>query len=168
LTTFPVSDMIKIHGGEKGGRKCSFERMRKCAMMKRFELIEHTADLGLKAYGKNLSEAFANAAYGMFSIIAELDKVKEVESRRIEIKEDDAESLLFEWLNSLLYYFDVETLIFKRFDILEFGEGNLKADCYGEKYDSKRHRLKIGVKSATYHMLEVDRKNNRVQVIFDV
>jgi SHS2 domain-containing protein len=136
--------------------------------MKRFELIEHTADMGLAAYGKTLAEAFANAAYGMFSIIAELDAVKEVESRRIEIKEDDAESLLFEWLNSLLYYFDVEMLLFKRYDIIEFGEGRLAAVCYGEKYDASRHQLKTGVKSATFHMLEVDRAKNRVQVIFDV
>jgi SHS2 domain-containing protein len=142
--------------------------MRNCAIMKRFEFIEHTADLGLAAYGKNLAGAFANAAYGMFSIIAELDAVKEVESRRIEIKEDDAESLLFEWLNSLLYYFDVETLLFKRFDITDFGEKHLVAECWGEAYDSARHRLKTGVKSATYHMLEVDRKKNQVQVIFDV
>jgi SHS2 domain-containing protein len=136
--------------------------------MKRFELIEHTADMGLAAYGNTLAGAFANAAYGMFSIIADLDKVKEVESRRVEIEEEDMESLLFEWLNGLLYYFDVETLIFKRFDMIEFGEGRLKAECYGEKYDASRHRLNTGIKSATYHMLEVDREKNRVQVIFDV
>ena len=136
--------------------------------MKRFELIEHTADMGLAAYGKDLPEAFANAAFGMFSIIAGLDGVKEVESRRVEIKEDDAEALLFEWLNSLLYYFDVEMLLFRRFDIMEFGNNHLAAVCYGEKYDPSRHRLKTGVKSATYHMLEVDRTKNRVQVIFDV
>ena len=136
--------------------------------MKRFELIEHTADMGLAAYGKDLAEAFANAAYGMFSIIAELDNVREIESRRIEIKEDDGESVLFEWLNTLLYYFDVETLIFKKFNIIEFGEGNLKADCYGEKYDTKRHHLKTGIKSATYYMMKVDREKKRVQVIFDV
>jgi SHS2 domain-containing protein len=136
--------------------------------MKRFELIEHTADMGLAAYGKDLPEAFANAAYGMFFIIAELDDVKEVASRRVEINEEDAASLLFEWLNSLLYYFDVETLLFKRFEILEFGEGHLVAQCFGEKYDSSRHRLKTAVKSATYCMLEVDKEKNRVQVIFDV
>jgi len=136
--------------------------------MKRFELIEHTADMGLKACGKTLAEAFANAAYGMFSIIAELDGVRETESRRVEVNEDDAESLLFEWLNSLLYYFDVEGLIFKRFDIAEFGEKHPAADCWGEKYDASRHRLKLGVKSATYHMLEVNKEKNRVQVIFDV
>jgi len=124
--------------------------------------------MGLAAYGKDLPEAFANAAYGMFSIIAELEGVKEVESRRVEINEDDTECLLFEWLNSLLYYFDVEMLLFKRFDIIEFGDNHLVAQCFGEKYDPSRHSLKTGVKSATYHLLEVDKKNNRIQVIFDV
>ena len=136
--------------------------------MKRFELIEHTADLGLAAYGRNLAEAFTSAAYGMFSIIAELDAVKEKLSRRIEVDGDDVESLLFEWLNSLLYYLDVETILFKRFDIMEFEQGRLVAECYGEKYDPSRHQMKTGVKSATYHLLEVDRDKNRVQVIFDV
>jgi SHS2 domain-containing protein len=136
--------------------------------MKRFELIEHTADMGLAAYGRDLPEAFANAAYGMFSIIAELKDVKETESRRVEINEDDAATLLFEWLNSLLYYFDVETLIFKRFDIAEFSEKHLVAQCWGEKYDPARHIIKTAVKSATFHMLKVDREMNRVQVIFDV
>ena len=43
--------------------------------MRRFQLIEHTADTGLVAHGESLAEAFANAAYGLFSIIAELDKL---------------------------------------------------------------------------------------------
>jgi SHS2 domain-containing protein len=137
-------------------------------MMKRYELIEHTADIGLVAYGKTLSEAFANAAYGMFSIIAELDNVQEVESRRVDISENDLEGLLFEWLNSLIYLFDVEMLIFKRFDIMELDGSRLKAVCCGEKYDPSRHRLKTGIKSATYHMLEVDRERNQVQVILDI
>ena len=136
--------------------------------MKRFEFIEHTADVGLIAYGKTLAEAFANAAYGMFSIITEPDAVREVESRRVEVSEMDMEAMLFEWLNSLIYYFDVETLLFRSFDIVEFKEGHLRAICRGEKYDPSRHHLKTGVKSATYHLLEVDREKNQVQVIFDI
>ena len=136
--------------------------------MKKFRLIEHTADVGLVAYGETLAEAFANAAYGMFSIIAELDGVQETESRRVEIMEDDLEGLLFEWLNSLIYFFDVEMLLFKRFDIMDLDGCCLKAVCHGEKYDPYRHHLKTGVKSATYHMLKVDREKNQVQVIFDV
>ena len=136
--------------------------------MKRFQLIEHTADVGLIAYGSNLAGAYANAAYGLFSIITELKQVREIESRRLEISEGDAEALLFEWLNSLIYLFDVEMLLFKRFDIIEFDGCRLKALCRGEKYDPSRHHLKTGVKSATYHMLKVDEKKNQVQVIFDI
>lgn len=136
--------------------------------MRRFRLIEHTADTGLVAYGHSLAEAFANAAYGLFSIIAELRKVREVESLPVAVSAEDAESLLFEWLNNLIYVFDVEHLLCKRFDITEFTQHSLKAVCWGERYDPSRHRLKIGVKSATYHMLEVDGEKNRVQVIFDV
>ena len=136
--------------------------------MKRFQLIEHTADTGLVAYGSSLAEAFANAAYGLFSIITELNKVREVESRSVAVSTGDAESLLFEWLNHLIYVFDVEHLLFKRFDITEITEHNLKATCWGEKYNPSRHHLKLGVKSTTYHMLKVDREKNRVQVIFDV
>jgi len=136
--------------------------------VKRFQFIEHTADIGLIAYGGNLAEAFANAAFGLFSIIAELKPVKETESREIELSEDDPEALLFEWLNSLIYLFDVEMLLFKRFDIIDLDGYKLKAICYGEKYDPSRHRIKTGVKSATYHMLKVDREKNEVQVIFDI
>jgi len=136
--------------------------------MKKFELIEHTADVGLIAYGETLAEAFANAGCGLFSIIAELDAVRETESRRVEITEDDMEALLFEWLNRLIYFFDVEMLLFRRFDVVEFKESRLLAICHGEKYDPSRHHLKTGVKSATYHMLEVDRERHQVQVIFDI
>jgi SHS2 domain-containing protein len=136
--------------------------------MKRIELIEHTADTGLIAYGKSISEAFANAAYGMFSIMTDLETVRDIESRRVEVTADDVDGLLFEWLNSLLYYFDVEGLLFKRFSIVEFSDNRLIADCYGEKFDKERQTIKIGVKSATYHTLEVDKEKNRVRVIFDI
>lgn len=135
---------------------------------KRFQLIEHTADVGLVAYGETLAKAFANAAYGLFSIIAELKTVKETETRQLELSEEDAEALLFEWLNSLIYLFDVEMILFKRFEITDFDGCRLRAVCYGEKYDPSRHQLKTGVKAATYHMLKVDGEKNQVQVIFDI
>ena len=136
--------------------------------MKRFRLIEHTADTGLIAYGTNLAEAFASAAYGLFSIITELNRVREAQSRPLTVSAGDIEGLLFNWMNDLIYVFEVEYLLFKRFDITEFSEHNLKATCWGERYDPSRHQLKLGVKSATYYMLEVDAEKNRVQVIFDV
>jgi len=137
-------------------------------LVRRFRLIEHTADMGLVAYGKSLAEAFANAAYGLFSLIVEPNKVKEKESRKVTVQAQDAESLLFNWINELIYIFEVERLLFRSFDITEFTGQSLEATCWGEKYDPSRHQLKTGVKSATYHMLKVDGEKNRVQVIFDV
>ena len=124
--------------------------------------------MGLVAYGKSLDEAFANVAYGLFSLIVEPNKVKEKESRKVTVQAQDAESLLFNWINELIYIFEVERLLFKSFDITEFTGQSLEATCWGEKYDPSRHQLKTGVKSATYHMLKVDGEKNRVQVIFDV
>jgi len=124
--------------------------------------------MGLVAYGKSLAEAFANAAYGLFSLIVEPNKVKEKESRKVTVQAQDAGSLLFNWINELIYIFEVERLLFKSFDITEFTGQSLEATCWGEKYDPSRHQLKTGVKSATYHMLKVDGEKNRVQVIFDV
>jgi SHS2 domain-containing protein len=134
-----------------------------------FEIIEHTADAGIRAYGTDLQEAFANAARGLFSLITELDNIREVEYRDIKLNAPDQESLLVEWLNELIYLFDAENMIFARFDIAQLSETRLRARVYGEKVDSSRHRLKMGVKAATYHMLNIDESNGwQVQVLFDI
>ena len=137
--------------------------------MIRFEVIDHTADVGIVAYGKDLKEAFANAAFGMFSLIANLEKVRGSISREIDVQSTDQEALLVDWLNELLYLFDVEHIIFKRFEITALSQKKLKAKVYGEKIDTSRHQLKTAVKAATYHMLKIEKnKGVRVQFILDI
>jgi len=138
--------------------------------MKKFDVVEHTADTGIIAYGTDMPEAFANAAYGMFSLMADLRQVREETSRYVEAEAGDKESLVVSWLNELLYLFDVERIIFKRFEILELTDTRLKADAYGEKADPSRHKLRGGVKAATYHTLKVAERGDRcsIRVIFDV
>jgi len=138
-------------------------------MAKDFEIVNHTADVGIIADGADIRQAFANAARGLFSLITELDDVQEVLHRDIEVTAADEESLLVEWLNELIYLFDVENIIFKRFDIIELGSTRLKARRYGEKVDRSRHKLKTGVKAATYHMLKINKGDGcQVQVLFDI
>lgn len=138
-------------------------------MKKDFEIFDHTADVGIIAYGADLKQAFANAAMGLFSLITELDDVEEVIHRDMELAASDEESLLVAWLNELVYRFDTEGIIFKRFDITQLNNTHLKARGYGEKVDSSRHKLKTGVKAATYHMLKVEKNDGfRVQVLFDI
>ncbi len=138
-------------------------------MEKEFEIINHTADVGIIAYGVDMNEAFANAAKGLFSLITELDDVEEVTHRDIELTAPDQESLLVGWLNELIYLFDAEQMLFKRFDIARLSRTHLKARSYGHKVDSAKHKLKIGVKAATYHMLKIDKDNGcKAQVLFDI
>jgi SHS2 domain-containing protein len=139
------------------------------AKKKDFEILDHTADVGIIACGADLKQAFANAAKGLFSLITELDDVDEILHRDAELTATDEESLLVEWLNELIYQFDTEGIIFKRFDISRLDNTRLKARGYGEKVDKSRHRLKTGVKAATYHMLKVEKSDGfRVQVLFDI
>ena len=138
-------------------------------MEKDFEIVDHTADVGIIAYGADIKQAFANAARALFSLITELDEVAEVLHRDIELIAPDEESLLVEWLNELIYLFDAENIIFKRFDITKLNNTQLKARSYGEKVNSLKHKLKTGVKAATYHMLKVDKGDGcKVQVLFDI
>ena len=89
--------------------------------------------------------------------------------REVSVTAPDRDALLVAWLNELLYICEVEHRYFRRFKIAELFETGLKALCYGEEFDPARHRLKSGVKSATYHMLSVeDGEPARVQVVLDV
>ena len=138
-------------------------------MEKEFEILNHTADVGIIAYGADMNEAFANAAKALFSLITELDDVEEVMHRDIELTAPDQESLLVQWLNELIYLFDAENIIFKRFEVTQLSNTHLEARSYGHKVDSSKHRLKTGVKAATYHMLKIDKSNGgKVQVLFDI
>ncbi len=138
-------------------------------MEKGFEVLEHTADAGIIARGADMKEAFANAAKGMFSLITELDDVRELLHRDIEVNAPDRESLLVAWLNELIYLFDTKNILFKRFDITRLDNTHLKARGYGEKVARGRHKLKLGVKATTYHMLKIDENNGvSVQVLFDI
>ena len=138
-------------------------------MEKDFEILDHTADVGIIAYGNDVKQAFTNTAKGLFSLITKLDNINEVLYRDIELVAPDQESLLVEWLNELIYLFDAEGVIFRRFDIIELDDTRLKARSYGERVDSSRHKLKTGVKAATYHMLKVDKTDGcKVQVLLDI
>jgi SHS2 domain-containing protein len=138
--------------------------------VKPFEVIEHTADIGIIAYGTDIKQVFANAALGLFNLMADLDNLKEGVKRDIELSAEDIEVLLVQWLNELIYISEVEHVIFKRFEIIELSNTRLKATCFGEKIKAGQHRLKREIKAATYHMLKLNKENGsyQVRIIFDI
>lgn len=137
--------------------------------MPNFEFIDHTADIGIIAYGNSVEEVFVNAAYGMFSLIADLEKVAEVIGHQVIAEAPDQEELLVTWLNELLYLFDAEDLIFSRFEIVDLRQQYVRAMAYGESVDPSRHNLKTQVKAATYHQLKLEKGDEfRARIILDI
>ncbi|MBI4336568.1 MAG: archease [Chloroflexi bacterium] len=135
-----------------------------------YRLLEHTADVGVEATGGDLKEAFANAAQGMFSVITDLESVQERQSRTLAVTAGDRGALLVEFLNEANFIFEVEKLLFKRFQVEELTETALRATGYGEHLDPVRHPVHCVVKAATYHQLVVEAKDGsaRVRVFLDI
>jgi len=139
-------------------------------MKRAFEIIDHTADVGIVANGADVEELFSNAALALFSLMTEPESVEEKLRLDLMVSAEGRDSLLVEWLNELIYVFDVKHILFRRFDIGSLTPHHLEARCYGENFDPGKHRIKVGVKAATYHMLKLDRNGDgyRAQVILDV
>lgn len=133
----------------------------------RYEEIEHTADVGIRAYGRSLNELFANAAEGMFSLIADLSSVKAVGEVEVRLTAEDIPTLLLKWLSELLYIHETQNLLFCKFDVDVKGT-SLQGRARGEAIDKKRHELKLVIKAVTRHRLAVDAKKGFAEVIFDI
>ena len=138
--------------------------------MKRYKLLDHTADIGIIVSGKDVSEAFDNAAYAMFDILADIDKVEETDSLDLQVSAASVEELLVAWLDELLYIYETERFICSRFVINDISDTSLSASVFGEKTDLARHEIKTEIKSVTYHQLKVEKTDDgwKAQVIFDV
>jgi len=138
--------------------------------MKRFEILDHTADIGIMVYGEDLKSLFENAGEAFFHLITDLRKVRLRTERKIEIGGESLERLMVDWLNELLYLHDVENLLFKGFHVESVGEEGLKAKVDGEFFQEGVHVIKTGVKAATYHQLEVlhEKGGWRARIIFDL
>ena len=135
--------------------------------MKRFEEVDHTADVGIRAYGKTLDELFENTAAGMFSLITDLDTVKPVGEYEVKLAAKDVKSLLFDYLSELLFLHETQKVLLSEFAAKVAGLA-VDARARGERIDRKRHPLHLGVKAVTYHAMEVDPEKGVAQVIFDI
>ena len=135
--------------------------------MERYVLIDHTADMMVKAFGKTLEECFANAAYALFDQTVDLSDIGTSEETDIRVSGIDDEDRLYSFLSEMLFIEDADNLILKEFDV-RFDDDDVICHARGETLDRSRHRIRSEVKAITYHMMEVDRDTPSVTVLFDV
>jgi|UniRef100_A0A7V3UZY1 SHS2 domain-containing protein len=139
---------------------------------RRYQLLDHTADLKVEIYGKDLQELFVNAAFMIFDVMVDLDKVAEQKFENVEIQSVDLPELFLDWLRELLFRFSVQGFIPRRVEIqmLDTDQVQLKALLFGETYDYERHGLKVEIKTPTYHQYVLEKQSDgyRATVVFDV
>jgi SHS2 domain-containing protein len=157
-------------------RSSAHHYLRECPILnKRFEFLEHTADLYIAAYGKSLEEAFENAAAAMFEGMTELDTIKPRTEDTVEVDGHDKQALLYNWLEALLLKFETENKLYSCFKIAQIENTptglRLTARIKGEPFDPARHLSKVGVKAVTYHQMEIieNRKEGAtIKLILDI
>lgn len=138
--------------------------------MKNYELIEHTADIGIRVKGGDLKGLFRNAALAMFEILAKQIKPAQKNSEKINLKQkaDNPEELFINWLNELLSLSDAKGLIFYDFQIKKIGKFSLEATLLGSNIEN--YKINTEIKAATYHELKLkeDKSGWEAEVILDV
>jgi len=124
-----------------------------------FEFLEHTADVYVASYGRDLAEAFENAALAMFETMTNLDDVKPRIKESVEVEGEDLQALLYSWLEELLVRFEINGRLYSKFEVNEIEATDhgyrLKAYIYGEPFNPSKHLQKVGVKAVTYHRMEI-------------
>ena len=134
-----------------------------------FQILDHTGEVGILAHGESLAEAFSQIAEGMYSLMVGLETIQERETRSVEVEAADSCALMVAWLNELVYLFDRDGMLFRRFQVNEISSRHIKADCYGQRLSPERHQVRLAVKAATYHMADVHEDNGWwARVILDI
>lgn len=139
----------------------------------KYKFLKHTADAKFQAFGKNLEEAFSNSATAMFEIITKTSKIEKNLAKKIELKAGNKESLLYKWLEELLYLLDTEFFVLnsiKKMKIKKEGkEYILKAEIIGDTFKEKYERYGA-VKAVTYEEMFIKKVKRKVtvQVVLDI
>ena len=137
-------------------------------VLKKFEYLDHTADVQIHSWGSDLVEAFEQSAMGMFNYMTEINGVVPRSHREISVEADDLKSLLYRYLDEFLFMMSCDPYYIPReVKITEFDEENfrIKAVGYGEEFDEKRHGGQgTEIKAITYSAMEISVKETEVDV----
>jgi len=135
-----------------------------------YEIIDHTADIGICVSGATREELFARGAAAMFDLMVDLSGIDPTERVEIDLKGDSLEDLFVTWLNELIFRAEVGGIFFSRFEIDSVTDQSLKASVMGQIYEENVHLTGAQVKAATYHQLEISETQHgwTAKVIFDV
>lgn len=120
-----------------------------------YRQLPHTADLAWRLWGKDLPELFENAGQALSATLTDRRYLRRRATRKVRLRAFDREALLVDWLNHLLYLFDIDGFLGRDFQVELLTPKSLAAAVTGESFDPARHPERTGVKAATYHQLSI-------------
>lgn len=138
-----------------------------------FTLLDHTADVGVKAWGPTPGAAFAAAAHGMYAVMFDEQRACPAgspEEYRIAVSGDTWPDLLVNWLAELLFLFSVDGLVAHSFDVVACQPPECVVTVSGTILEDGAQLEGGEIKAVTYHHIAVDVQLERtsVQVFFDI
>ncbi len=135
-----------------------------------YEMVDHTADLGVILSGESLAALFAAGAAVLAELIVDPDEVAEREVREVSLEAASPEDLMVRWLNELLYLLEVEEFLWRTAEVETEDGTHLTARLRGERFSPEKHAPRGGLKAATYHQLRISREGEAwsARIIFDV
>ena len=125
--------------------------------MGEWQHFAHGADIGVRGCGATLAEAFEEAARAMTAVVTDPAGVRPERSVIVECRAPDAELLLYEWLNALVFHMATQRMLFAEFAVTIAGDA-LRGAARGEPVDVPRHAPAVEVKGATFTELAVRRE----------
>jgi len=136
--------------------------------MKKFEILDHKADLKIRVFGETKEELFENAMIGMFEAAKYQKEVKSQKSKvKIKIQSVDLISLLVDFLSEILYLVETKKLVFENVKFKKFSENEIEAMLIGKPLK----RMGVHIKGVTYHDLDIHREKNgtwQATILFDI
>ena len=138
-----------------------------------YAFIDHTADVAADLEGGTLPELFRFAAQALTDTVTDLAAVRASVTQPVTAEAGTVEDLLVDWLNELVYRFEVRNMLTATADVTiaeRDGRWRLDGSVSGEPFDPDRHPSRVQVKSATYHGLSVTRDAGtwRARIVLDI
>ena len=134
-----------------------------------YRFLEHTTDLEIEAFGRNLERAFENAGKAIEDTMVDLRSIDDLESREIIVRGKDLESLLYAWIEALISTQETEGLLFSKLSCHISREDAgivLRATLKGEKFSPEKHEQKTAIKAPTFHGMKIDQSEAKVTMRF--
>ena len=135
-----------------------------------YQAIDHTGDLGMLVFGADLRELFAHAAWGLFDLMTDAERIEPRLNRDLTVEAMDLEDLMVRWLGELLYAYDTHRFLAVNAAFHTLESTRLRATLRGDMFDAERHPIDTEIKAVTYHQIAVERLGAgwQARVIFDI